>query len=387
MRKKVVHVVLRDYIDTNSYQEQTLSRKHQELGYEVSVITSQLYRDKNKKRAFHKVEEFKNKYGVTVTILPCKARNNFTGLFQDQVIGLYDKLCQIKPDIIFVHNFPYRDMRHIVRYVKNNPNVKVYADCHTDYYNSHYNSLQGKLRALFAKRQGHILNKVAIKFWGTTPWRVDFLKNVYKLPSEKIDLLISGADETHIININREATKEAIRAKYGIPKDAFLVITGGKLDKRKQQDLLMEAVKQLGGTDVWLIAFGTPSDDMVSVFQQYEGIKNIVMAGWVASEDTYSLFMASDLAFFPGTHSVLWEEAVACSIPLVVKLWSGMSYVNANGNALLLDNVSVETIKNTIVSLNRTDEYNNMLHCAKEVANKFYLKDIAYKAIGEKQEE
>ena len=383
MGKKIVHIVLRDYIDENSYQEQTLSRKHQALGYEVSVITSQLYRDKNRQNVYHKVGEHLNKYGINIIVLPCKSRNNFTGLFMDQVVGLYDKLCEINPEIIFVHNFAYKDMRHVVRYAKNNPIVKVYADCHTDYYNSHYDSIYGKLKALFARRQGHILNNVAIKFWGTTPWRVDFLKDVYKLPEEKVDLLIAGADESHIVNIDKMNTKENVRKKYAIPQDAFLIVTGGKIDKRKQQDLLMEAVKRLESENIWLLVFGTPSEDMVNVIQPYKQCSNIVMTGWLPSEDTYPLFMASDLAFFPGTHSVLWEEAVACSIPMVVKAWDGMSYVNVNGNTILLGEVTVNSIVDTINSLNKTERYDAMLGCANQCAKQFYLKDIALKAIGE----
>lgn len=383
MKKKIVHVVLRDYIDENSYQEQTLSRKHQALGYEVSVITSQMYRDKNRQKAYHEVGEHINKYGINIIVLRNKSRSNLTGFFLDQVEGLYDKLCQINPHIIFVHNFAYKDMRHIVKYAKNNPNVKVYADCHTDYYNSHYDSIYGKLKALFARKQGHLLNKVAIKFWGTTPWRVDFLKDVYKLPKEKVDLLIAGADENYIVDVDLIANRENIRKKYGIPQDAFLVVTGGKIDKRKQQNLLMEAVKQLKDNNIWLLVFGTPTEDMKSVIQLYERCPNIVMTGWMPSEETYPLFLASDLAFFPGTHSVLWEEAVACAIPLVVKAWDGMSYVNVNGNAFLMQDVSVNQIVETIKALGNTDKYLSMRKRAHECANQFYLKDIALKAIGE----
>jgi len=385
MKKRIVHVVLRDYIDENSYQEQTLSRKHKDLGYEVNVITSQLYRDKNSKTAFHQAGEFCNKYGITVTVLACKARNNLTGLFMDQTVGLYDKLREIDPHIIFVHNFPYRDMRHIVRYAKEHPQVKVYADCHTDYYNSHYNTFTGRLRAWFAKRQGHVLDKVAIKFWGTTPWRVDFLKSVYKIPASKVDLLIAGADENCIESVDRTEARRLVRSKYGIPQDAFLVVTGGKLDKRKQQNLLMEAVKQLDDQNIWLLVFGSPAENMKSVIAPYEHVKNIIMTGWMPSEDTYELFIASDLAFFPGTHSVLWEEAAACSIPLVVKAWEGMSYINCSGNALLLNPVTVDSIIKTLKDLNLTELYREMLSKAKTCAQMFYLKGIALKAIEEKQ--
>lgn len=383
MKKKVVHIVLRDYIDSYSYQENLLPQKHSELGYDVYVLTSQLYRDKNNKKAFHEVKEFTNEYGVHVSILPSKSKNNITGIFLDQAIGLYDKIKQIAPDIIFTHSFGYRDMRHIVRYAKEHPHVKVFADCHTDYYNSAYNTFYGKAKAFFVRREGHILNEVALKFWGTTPWRVDFLKEVYKIPQEKIDLLVLGAEEKNIENVDPLQKRKEVREKYAIPEDAFLIITGGKLDKRKQQNLLMEAVKQLDKENVWLLTFGTPSEEMKEVFKTYEDTDNIIMTGWMSSKDTYSLFLASDLAFFPGTHSVLWEEAVACSVPLVVKHWKGMEHVNVNGNALLLDKVTIESIIDTIRQLKFTQKYLSMLSNAKQSAHTFFIKNIALKAIGE----
>jgi hypothetical protein len=41
--------------------------------------------------------------------------------------------------------------------------------------------------------------------------------------------------------------------------------------------------------------------------------------GWVPSEKVYNYFFAGDLAFFPGTHSVLWEQAVGIGLPCILK--------------------------------------------------------------------
>lgn len=106
------------------------------------------------------------------------------------------------------------------------------------------------------------------------------------------------------------------------------------------------------------------------------------MTGWLAAEKAYDLFMASDLAFFPGTHSVLWEQAVATATPLVVRHWKGMEHVNVNGNAVLMDEITTDAIVCQIKSLNRTVEYSNMLEKSREVAPLFYLTEIAKKAIG-----
>lgn len=383
MKKKVLHILIRGYVEEYSYQENLLSQKHSELGYDVYFVTGQLYLDKNKRKALHPVGEYTNKYGVKVSVLPSATTSNLKAIFMDQTIGLYEKISEISPDIIFMHNFPYKDVRHIVKYAKLHPEVKVFADCHTDYYNSAYNTMYGKLKSFFARYHGHELEPVTKTFWGTTPWRVDFMRDIYKLPVQKLDLLIMGADERNIEGVNKIEVRSKIRKSYGIPENAFVIVTGGKIDKRKKQDLLMEAVSRLKDKNVWLIIFGTPTDEMQPIVDRYKECSNIIMPGWMDAEGKFPLFFASDMACFPGTHSVLWEEAVACGLPAIYQYWEGMAHVNYNGNALLLKNINVELLAETINSLCFTEKYYDMLQKAQMASPNFFLKQLAYKAIGE----
>lgn len=222
-------------------------------------------------------------------------------------------------------------------------------------------------------------------YWGTTPWRVQYLQDVYKIPAEKTDLLVMGADEKYIEGVNKLDVRKNVRASYFIPDDAFLVVTGGTLEK-KQQDLLFEDVSQMKKDNIWLLAFSSPTDEMKPVFENFKSCKNIVMTGWLPAEKAYEMYMASDLAFFPGTHSVLWEQAVACGIPLAVKHWSGMEHVNVNGNPVFLDEVTVDSIKTSISNISNENTYRSMKTKADEIAISFYLTEIAKKAIGIKNE-
>jgi glycosyltransferase involved in cell wall biosynthesis len=253
-------------------------------------------------------------------------------------------------------------------------------DCHADYYNTDYNkSLKNKLIHKIISFRTRKNNQFVEKFWGTTPWRMDFLRDVYKVDNHKIDLLIMGGDETYIVGKKTKNIRKYIREKYGIPQDAFLVITGGRLDKRKQQHILMDAVKDMNKDKVWLLAFGTPTDEMKEKYAEYAMVENIVMPGWISGSGSYDLFLASDLAVFPGTHSVLWEQAVACGIPGIFKYWKGMTHVKLNENAILLKEVNVETIKNAIQS--SITRYEIMKTDADKIARLFYLDELAKKSI------
>ena len=61
--------------------------------------------------------------------------------------------------------------------------------------------------------------------------------------------------------------------------------------------------------------------------------------------------MASDLCAFPGTHSVLWEQACACGLPGVFRDWEGMHHVDVGGNAVFLKDASAEGIKRLLSDL------------------------------------
>lgn len=381
--KKLVHIVIFErYREGAAYQENLLAQKHKELGFDVYIIAQQKSKDNNRRPIMLEKGHYVNDKGIDVTILESTRQNVLSLFFCDATRGLYNRLVEIAPDVIFVHNFTRKDVRHIVRYAKGHPNVEVYADCHSDYYNVPVKTIYQKVVAAFRRHWGKKILSVAKVMWGTTPWRVQYMQDVYGIPPEKTGLLIMGAEEKYIAGRDKQEIRKSIRSKYGIPEDAFLVVTGGTLDKRKQQNLLMEAVRSLADKNVWLLVFGSPTTDMESVFEVYKDEPNIVMTGWIPSEQAYDMFFASDLAFFPGTHSVLWEQAVACSCPIVTKHWAGMEHVNYNGNAVFMDEVDVERIRQMILRLNKTDEYDKMLSQAKDAAPHFFLDEIARKAIG-----
>ena len=382
-KTKVTHIVMfENYQEGYSYQENLLSQKHKELGYDVSIIASQSYWDNNYNTHLRPLGDYVNEYGINVYVLKNTNHSSHFSRFFDKCIGLYEKLCEIKPGVIFLHNFSGKDVRYIVKYMRQNPETKLYVDCHSDYRTKPVKTLAQKITALERRYYAHKLLPYAERFWGTIPWRVQYLHEVYRIPEDKLGLLIMGADERNIVGKDPEKVSHNIREQYGIPKDAFLISTGGKLDKRKQQHLLMEAVKQLKNDNVWLIVFGLPTEEMKPIFESYNNCHNIVQTGWLPSDKAYDIFMASQLAIFPGTHSVLWEQVVACATPIVTRRWPGHEHIDAGGNAILLDEVTVESIKDTILRLNNTELYKQMKESAETCASQFYLTEIAKKGIG-----
>ena len=100
---------------------------------------------------------------------------------------------------------------------------------------------------------------------------------------------------------------------------------------------------------------------------------NIRYIGWIASDQVYEYFFASDLVFFPGQHSVLWEQACASKVPCVFEKWDGMEHVNNGGNAKFISPITENNIDITIKSLLFTPEYYKMKEISESEVTDIYL--------------
>lgn len=378
---KIVHVIIAAvYKEGFGYQENILPAKHIELGLDTYVVSFN--------KDFPNGTEYVNDDGVKVRMLPINASKcskvHYISSFTKNTKGLFSCLEKISPDIIFVHGLQAIESLTVCKYCKRHSNVRLYVDQHADYYNTPIDKLTTRLYYKFVYGYiAHRLSKYAIKFWGVTPWRVDYLQKVYGVKPEKTDLLVMGGDEELIDWDNREQIRKDIRLRYNIPEDAFLIVSGGKIDKMKNIHHLIDAVVSLKLQNVYLLVFGSMTRDM----EEYCTPKfknNIIYLGWLESKEVYPYFLSSDLAVFPGTHSVLWEQAMACGIPGIFKDWDGgFSHIDCGGNAILLNNITRETLEKEICDLlQNTNKYCYMKNIAENKARKeFSYIEIARRSI------
>ncbi|MBQ7822076.1 MAG: glycosyltransferase, partial [Clostridia bacterium] len=217
------------------------------------------------------------------------------------------------------------------------------------------------------------------RVYGVTPWRKQYAEDYFRIPEDKTDVLIMGADDEKINLGQKNEIRKNIRSSYNISDNDFLIVTGGKIDKKKKIDLLMEACA--GFDNVKLLVFGNVSDDIKERFDALlESNKNIIYIGWIDADTVYDYFFAADLVFFPGQHSVLWEQACAAKVPCVFERWEGMEHVNNGGNSDFVAPVSITSIKSKISELLYTDKYFSMKGIAESDKTDIYL----YSKIAEK---
>ena len=126
-------------------------------------------------------------------------------------------------------------------------------------------TFKDKLNRFYFRKLNSKANKYIDIVYGVTPWRVQYAEDYYRIPSEKIKLLIMGADDVKINFEHRKSIRKKIRSQYGIEENEFLIVTGGKIDKKKKIDILANSCAGMSG--VKLLIFGRILDDVRKEFE------------------------------------------------------------------------------------------------------------------------
>lgn len=378
---KIVHVVPNaSYTDYWGYQDNLLPKYQQKLGNEVTVFATTAFH-KDGKIVTCKPTSYVLDDGVKVVRFRHKKYKSkrITRLFAK--MDILDELKKIRPDFVFYHGLISMTIFDVIKYKKvYNPNCVIVEDNHLDYnIGMPCDTFKQKIVWLWRKIFNHFSVKYVDRVYGVTPWRKTYAENYFNIPSDKTDVLIMGADDEKINFNNRDAVRTEIRGKYNISDSDFLIVTGGKIDSKKNIHILMRACSEM--PNVKLLVFGQVLDDVRDEFNSLlDNNENIIYIGWIASDKVYDYFFSADLVFFPGQHSVLWEQACASKVPCVFEKWDGMEHVNNGGNSDFIFPVTKDTVKSKISELRFTPKYYEMKKIAESDATDIYL----YSKIAEK---
>ena len=351
------------------------------MGYDVTIIASQYVWDTKGKKVLTDKTTYLNDDDVKMIRLPIwhGTVDNRLKLYPD----LYRTVECEAPDILFIHDCQFLDVRTLAKYLRKHPNVKAFVDNHVDYSNGAHGWLSKNiLHKILWRHCAQRIEPFVTRFYGVLPARVDFLKELYDLPAEKCALLVMGGDDEKVEQAAHPEVRARIRTQYGIDEDDFLVMTGGKIDAYKTQTLLMmEAVQRIQNERIRLIVFGSVAPELKEKVDALADGKKVQYIGWVQANDSYDYFAAADLVVFPGRHSVFWEQVAAQGIPMLVKDWPGTHHVDLGGNVRFLKQDSAEEIQNEIVRLiDHPEEYRKM----KAVAVEKGMKEFSYARIAER---
>lgn len=337
---KIVHVYLTGpYTDNYGYQENIIPRYHAMDGHEVTVITSTATFG-IKENVFSIGHTEAGEYILDNGIKVIRLKNK--SIERLRVFPLYEVLCKEKPDFIYVHGIQFFSLLDVAKYKRTHP-CKVVADNHADFYNSANGFLSKNIlhKVIWRYIVQKSLSSIE-KIYNVTPWGLQFVKELYGIPDNKLDLLYLAADDEKAEMDKKDEIRTKIRKELGIGKDDFVIVTGGRLNSSKRTHHLLNAFLNINVKDAHLIVFGDIESSYKTILEPLlKSSPNIHYIGWISSDSVYQYFHASDLAVFPGTQSVLWQQAIFCGLPTILRKWPKGEYLN-QGNAIFLytDNVS-----------------------------------------------
>ena len=382
---RVLHCCLAAvYVDGFGYQENIIPRIHNSQGHEVMILASTEILKPGVGHVYTKAGEYSNEDGIPVKRVPYIGGLPLKLAAKLRIYkGVLSSIEAFKPDVIFMHDAQTAATADVVNYVRKHPDCRLYIDSHTDFVNSAKTWVsKNLLHGILYKRYVRKTIPYAKKYYGTLPARVAFYRDFYGTPADKTEYLPLGVDDVSTPMDEREQVRTDLREQLGIKPDDFVVVSGGKLERRKNTTILMEAFNLLSqdNSHIKLLLFGSVSPDISEKFEHLKAYNpDIVHIGWVPAKETYKYFFASDLACFPGTHSTLWEEAVGYGLPALFKRWEGITQIDLNGNCCLLDEPitkeSLATIMATIMF--DKEKYNKM----KDVAQTKGMEMFSYSRI------
>jgi len=346
---KIVHIS-ENYIEGWGYQENLLPLYQKQAGHDVVVISdnAHLRYIQNRELAEQvaakggeyeydgiKIYKIKTILNTSSTSFACK--------------GLYKILEKEQPDMIFHHNVNVSTLSIAARYKKHHSNVRLYADNHADWINESKNRIWHKffydtLIPWQVKRLGDSVNY----YIGVSPLRCQYLHKVFKVPENKVRFLPIGCDTVGAEQVTE--SRQQLRQQYKIEDDAFVVISGGKLDRSKGTLALIEACENLKAkmANLRLVLFGKIDEEVTNVAKTKDWI---TIEGWCDRRKTLSLLKMADVACWPWLHTTLIEDSVASGIPLVVKMSDNVSHFAKEQAGVFMEKGDVEELVKSFIDV------------------------------------
>jgi 1,2-diacylglycerol 3-alpha-glucosyltransferase len=331
------------------YQENFLARVYHRQGHEVVVVTSTAGSvfDYTVDRSGVALAGGEHSTGCT-RIIRLPWRINLLHKIK-AFADLRPIIERERPDLIYVHDI-IPNMLDCLGYVRRNPHVRMIMDYHSDLSNSGANLasrliLHGVIRkAILDRARPHLA-----RIFPVVPASVEFLKTYYRLADEEMELLPLGVDLDAADAAQSRDGRERVRAALGIPGDAWVVFTGGKLGRLKRTEELFHAVRRLGDPGIHVIVVGKvggfgAEETYAGVIENAAKGLNVHFVGWQDRDSIYDHMAASDMAVFPASQSVMWQQSLGMGLPLVVSETSpgvrghqDVSYLNGLGALTVMD--------------------------------------------------
>ena len=295
-----------------TYQDNQLTNQNVLDGHDV-LIVSNAAKYEGGKVVETGYEDFYLENGARLVRLPY--RKVLTRSVSEKlrvVDGLYDLLESFAPDVVMSHNLAYWSVLDVIRYKKNHPEVRFYADTHTSVYNSGRNwiSLHIQHRMLYRYLTQRALPYLESYFYVGATER-EFSKENYGVPLERMEYFPLGGNPPEGKDYLEKRAKR--RGELNLSEDEVLLLHSGKLDPLKRTKELLEAFAAVPELKAKLAIIGAvPENEKQNLLPLMEADQRVVYLGWKKAPELLEYLCACDLYCQPGSVSATLQNAVCC---------------------------------------------------------------------------
>lgn len=195
--------------------------------------------------------------------------------------------------------------------------------------------------------------KHAAKILAISLYTKSEIVNVYGVAPERVEVVYSGVDE-QFRPLDRAESRDLVRRKYAIASP--FVVTVGLTPERKNVQRLIQAFAQSKEelrSDHKLVLVGRPGGDEGKFTGLAESLgisEDMIITGYVPSEDLPSLYNAADLCVYPSVYEGFGlpaAEAMACGVPVITGDRSSLPEV-VGGAGITVDPYQTEAFAEAI---------------------------------------
>jgi glycosyltransferase involved in cell wall biosynthesis len=213
----------------------------------------------------------------------------------------------------------------------------------------------------------------------SSPHRHPWLRRPIRHMLERADLVVGQSNNTvqhvsQIYGVHRDVdliplgivrppkVDKVPRAHFGLPDDAYVLVTIGRLIARKQTTQLVEAIARSGIANAHLLIVGSgPDEEAIRRAAAAHGVSDRVhLLGFVSDEEKYRALAVADVFASTSQHEgfgLVFLEAMAFGLPVVCYDHGGQTdflATGVTGHVVHLDDVDAFSL--ALADLNRSPE-------------------------------
>ena len=177
-------------------------------------------------------------------------------------------------------------------------------------------------------------------------------------------------------------------AKLNLKKDDFVLVTCGRLVKRKAMDVLIRALGKIPSDKFKLLVIGDgpEKENLSGIVKRLDLENKVFFLGFVEEEDKYRYLNIADVFALTSMHEgfgIVYMEGMYCGLPVICANEGGqVDFLKSKENAILINVGDVDACADAILLLHKDKKlYKKLSDNNKIKIKEFYAEHIAGKYI------